>query len=151
MYPAARIGDPITHDMTIPCGVIVPGAPVPCPLCAMMPVLIEGMPAAHVGCACMCSGAISGGVAHPPPPAPPPPPIVVGSLTVQIHGQPAARWTPALDVAACGVFLGDATLAPLRTVLIGDVGLGSAVTTQGQAMKAAKKAAKPLCEKCDEV
>ena len=34
MFPAARIGDPITHDMLIPCGVIGPGLPAPCPLCA---------------------------------------------------------------------------------------------------------------------
>lgn len=120
MFPAARIGDPITHDMLIPCGVIGPGLPVPCPLCGAAPVLIEGLPAAHVGCSCVCTGAISGGIAHPPvPPPAPPPPIIMGSMTVLIHGLPAARWTPAVDMGACGVFLGDPKLAAMRTVLIG--------------------------------
>jgi uncharacterized Zn-binding protein involved in type VI secretion len=120
MFPAARIGDPITHDQLIPCGVIGPAAPVPCPLCGAMPVIIEGLPAAHVGCTAICTGVITGGIVHPPPPPPaPPPPIIMGSPTVFIHGMPAARWIPSLDVAVCGVFLGDAKLAPLRTVLIG--------------------------------
>ncbi len=123
MYPAARIGDPITHDQLIPCGVIGPSAPVPCPLCGAMPVIIEMLPAAHVGCTCICTGVITGGIIHPPPPPPvPPPPIVKGSLTVFIHGMPAARWVPSLDIGACAVFLGDAKLLPMRTVLIGDVG-----------------------------
>ena len=120
MFPAARLLDPITHDQLIPCGVIGPGVPVPCPLCAAMPVIIEGLPAAHVGCTAVCTGAITAGLVHPPPVPPvPPPPIVKGSTTVMIHGQPAARWAPSLDVAACGVFLGDAKLAAMRKVLIG--------------------------------
>jgi len=49
----------------------------------------------------------------------PPPPIVKGSTTVFIHGMPAARWAPSLDLAACGVFLGDMKMAAMRTVLIG--------------------------------
>jgi uncharacterized Zn-binding protein involved in type VI secretion len=121
MFPAARISDPITHDMLIPCGVIGPGAPVPCSLCASKPVIIEGLPAAHVLCSVVCSGVVSAGIVHPPLPIPPapPPPIVKGSATVFIHGLPAARWTPSLDTAACGVFLGDPKLAAMRTVLIG--------------------------------
>ena len=149
MFPAARIGDPITHDMTIPCGLIGPAAPVPCPMCGAMPVMIEMLPAAHVGCSCVCTGLISGGIFHPPPPPPaPPPPIVKGSATVFIHGMPAARWTPAPDMGGCLVVLGDAKLTATRTVLIGDVGMGGAVTAQGQAMQQAKQAAMPFCEEC---
>ena len=61
MFAAARIGDPLTHDMLVPGGVV---APMPGPL---SPVFIEGLPAAHVGCLCACTGAISVGLAHPPP------------------------------------------------------------------------------------
>lgn len=146
MFPAARIGDPITHDQTVPCGVIGPQAPAPCPFCMAMPVMIEMMPAAHVLCTCVCTGVISGGLVHPPPPGPPPP-IVMGSPTVMIHNMPAARWAPT-DLGACGVFLGDMKMMAMRTVLIGDVGMGGAVSAQGQAMQAAKEAAKPFCEKC---
>lgn len=113
MFPAAREGDPITHDMLVPCGVIGPPAAGPCP----EPVLIEYLPAAHVGCTVVCTGVISGGLSHPPPPLPPP--ITLGSATVLIHGMPAARWLPSLDLGGCGVFLGDIALGPGRTVLIG--------------------------------
>ena len=116
MFPAARKGDPITHDCLVPSGVIGPPLSGACPL---GPVTIEGLPAAHVGCTVVCSGAISGGVAHPPPPPGPPVPIVTGSTTVFIHGLPAARWNPAPDVGGCGVFLGNPPLAAMRTVLIG--------------------------------
>jgi len=121
MFPAARLLDPVTHDLLVPSGVIAPGAPVPCPQCAAAPVLIEGLPAAHVLCTAVCTGVVSGGIAHPPLPIPPapPPPIVKGSATVFIHGLPAARWIPSMDVAACGAFLGDPRLAAMRTVLIG--------------------------------
>lgn len=125
MFPAARIGDPITHDMLVPSGVIGPQAPAPCPLCASQPVMIEMLPAAHVLCTCICTGATSFGPAHPPIPGPQPP-IIKGSMTVLIHNMPAARWAPSLDVGACGVFLGDPKLAATRTVLIGDVGAGGA-------------------------
>ena len=119
-FPAARVGDPTTHDMLVPSGVIAPPLPVPCPLCATQPVMIEGMPAAHVGMSCVCSGALSVGMVHPPPPpGVPPPPIVTGSATVFVHGKPAARWAPSGDMGACGVFLGDPKLAAARTVLIG--------------------------------
>ncbi len=112
MFPAARIGDPITHDMLVPSGAIGPSPAGP------PPVLIEGLPAATVGCLCNCTGAVTGGVAHPPPPGPPPP-IVSGSATVLINFTPAARWAPAPDTGGCGVFLGDPKLAATRKVLIG--------------------------------
>ncbi len=145
MFPAARIGDPITHDMLVPSGVIGPQAPAPCPMCVAAPVMIEGLPAAHMGCTCICSGAISMGLVHPPVPGPQPP-IIKGSLTVLIHNMPAARWMPSADLSACGAFLGDMKLAALRTVLIGEVGMGGMATTQGQAMSVAKSEARPFCE-----
>ncbi len=118
MFPAARKGDPVTHDMLIPSGIIGPPLTGPCP---MGPVMIEILPAAHVLCLAICTGVITGGIVHPPPvpPAPPGFPIVKGSTSVLIHGMPAARWTPSGDMAACGVFLGDPKLAAMRTVLIG--------------------------------
>ncbi|MBI4523604.1 MAG: PaaR repeat-containing protein [Deltaproteobacteria bacterium] len=117
MFPAARKGDPVTHDMLVPSGVIGPPLTGPCP---MGIVLIEFLPAAHVNCTVICSGAITGGIVHPPPPpGVPPPPIVKGSMTVFIHNMPAARWAPSGDIGACGVFLGDPKLAAMRTVLIG--------------------------------
>jgi len=120
MFPPARITDPITHDMLIPCGIIGPPLPVPCAMCASAPVMIEGLPAAHVTCTAICTGAITGGIVHPPPPPPtPPPPIVKGAMTVMVHNLPLARWAPSLDMAACGVFLGDPKLIPMRTVFVG--------------------------------
>jgi hypothetical protein len=130
MFPAARIGDPITHDMLVPSGVIGPQAPAPCPMCGSAPVIIEMLPAAHVSCCCICSGATSGGPIHPPIPGPQPP-IVKGSLSVLIHNMPAARWSPSMDVGGCGVFLGDPKLAATRTVLIGDVGMGGVPPVAG--------------------
>src|SRR2546427_1170374 len=85
MFPAARKGDPITHDMLVPCGVIGPPISGPCP--GFGPVIIEGLPAAHVLCTVICTGVISAGIIHPPLPVPPP--IVKGSMTVFIHGMPA--------------------------------------------------------------
>lgn len=111
MFPAARIGDTITHDMIAPCGVIGPAPAGP------STVLIEGMPAATLGCITACTGVISAGLAHPPPPAPGA--IAKGSMTVLIGGLPAARWAPAPDVGACGVFLGDPKLIGTRTTFIG--------------------------------
>ena len=119
MFPAARIADPITHDMLVPSGVIGPPIP-PIPGMVSNPVIIEGMPAAIVTCRCICTGVISAGIVLPPIPDPnAQPPIVNGSGTVLINGLPAARWSPAPDVGACGVFLGDPKLAAMRTVLIG--------------------------------
>ena len=113
MFPAARIGDFITHDMLVPSGVI--GPPVGPP----PTVIIEYLPAATVGCTVVCTGVISGGLAHPPPPPTPPVPIVKGSMTVMIDYMPAARWAPSPNFGTCGVFLGDPKLAATRTVLIG--------------------------------
>ena len=48
---------------------------------------------------------------------------MIGSPTVLIHGQPAARWMS--DTSACGVLLGDIKLVATRTVWIGDFGLGA--------------------------
>jgi uncharacterized Zn-binding protein involved in type VI secretion len=117
MFPAARITDPITHDQTVPSGVIgppLPGRP--------MTVLIEYLPAAVVGDFVTCTGALSAGIAHPPQAGPPPAippsvPIIKGSATVMINFVPAARWV--VDTAACGVLLGDPKLAATRKVLIG--------------------------------
>jgi len=114
MFPAARLTDPITHDMMVPCGIIGPPVTGPPP----NPVMIEYLPAAYVTCTVTCSGVISGGIVHPPPPGPPLP-ITMGSMTVLINNMPAARWAPAPDFGACGVFLGDPKLAATRTVFIG--------------------------------
>ena len=112
MFPAARIGDPITHDNNVPSGVISPpGVPT---------VLIEFLPAAVMGDQVACTGVISGGLAHPPMPPLPTPPIILGSPTVLIGGRPAARWI--VSVTACGAFLGLLPLMATRTVLIGDIG-----------------------------
>lgn len=122
MFPAARKGDPITHDLLIPCGIIGPPVAGPCPPPIMGPVMIEFLPAAHVNCTVVCSGLTSAGPVHPPIPPPPlaPPNVIIkGSLTVLIHNMPAARWSPAPDLGTCGVFLGDPKLAAARTVLIG--------------------------------
>lgn len=117
MFPAARLGDTVTHDMLVPSGVIAP--PLVPPVAS--PVLIEGMPAAYVTCTAVCTGATSAGLAHPPPPpGVPPVPIILGSPTVPINGMPAARWAPSGDTTACGAFLGDPKLAAMRTVLIGN-------------------------------
>jgi uncharacterized Zn-binding protein involved in type VI secretion len=120
MFPAARKGDPVTHDLLVPSGVIGPPLMGPC---LMGPVLIEGLPAAHVQCTVVCSGAVTGGLAHPSPLVPPP--IVKGSSSVLIHGMPAARWMVSGDLGACTAQLGDPKLVATRTVFIGDIGISS--------------------------
>jgi len=111
MFPAARVGDMLTHDMIVPSGVIFGPPP---------PVVIEGQPAAHVTMECICSGAINQGAVHPPmPPVGPNPKIVTGSMTVLINNQPAARWVMSMDLTSCGAFLGLPPLIPTRTTLIG--------------------------------
>ena len=116
-YPAARIGDPVTHDGVTPCGTVGP----PMTPAVDAPVLIEGLPAAHVGCTVLCSGATSAGPAHPPPAVGAPPvPIVLGSSGVFIHGKPAARWVPGPDFAFCSAQIGNLALALTRSVWIGD-------------------------------
>lgn len=114
MFPAARIGDPITHDLLIPCGVI--GPPMSPPTGG--PVIIEGLPAAYVTCTVLCTGVVTGGIVHPPPP-PPPLPIVKGSMTVFIYNLPAARWVVSGDMGACTVQLGDPKMIVMRRVLVG--------------------------------
>jgi hypothetical protein len=114
--PACRIGDPISHDMAIPCGATVPLPFGPDP----QTTLIEGMPAAHMNHGAQCAGTAGPSIIHPPPPAPVP--IVLGSPTVFIGNMPAARWTPSMDTAGCGVFLGLSALAATRTTIIGDGG-----------------------------
>jgi uncharacterized Zn-binding protein involved in type VI secretion len=120
MFAAARIGDPATHDATVPSGVIAPPTTPP----TKGIVMIDGLPAAHVTCVVACSGATSAGPAHPPPGAAPPPPIVVGEPTVLINGFPAARWAPSGDLTACGAMLGDSKLLATRTVFIGKQSAG---------------------------
>jgi hypothetical protein len=71
----------------------------------------------------------------------PPDSIIKGSMTVKIGGMPAARLG---DQTAHG---GTITLG-CPTVMIGDIGMGGAVTVQGQAMIASKKSGKPFCEEC---
>jgi uncharacterized Zn-binding protein involved in type VI secretion len=90
-------------------------------------VMIGFMPAARVGDMCVCVG--------------PPDAIAKGSPTVMIGGMMAARMG---DLTGHG---GSITLG-CPTVMIGEMGMGGAVTAQGQAMVAAKKAGKPFCEKC---
>jgi cell wall-associated NlpC family hydrolase len=130
-FPAARKGDPVTHDLLVPSGVIGPPVTGPCP---MGQVMIENLPAAHVMCTVVCSGATSLGPAHPPLPIPPapPPPITTGAASVLIHNMPAARWAPSGDIAVCGVFLGDPKLVAMRTVLIGGPAATVAMPTVAQ-------------------
>src|SRR5262249_5228017 len=116
--PACRNTDPVTHDMAVPAGAVVPAPAGPGP----QPTPIEGLPAAPVMNRAACTRATAAGPARPPPPPRAPVPIVVGSPTVFIGSLPAARWAPSMDTAGCGVFLGLPTLAAARTTLIGDGG-----------------------------
>ena len=117
MFAAARWLDPLTHDMITPCGLIAPPITGPAP---GNPVLIEFLPAAYVTSSAVCMGVIAAFPFMIHPPLPIPPPIVKGSLTVMINGMPAARWTPSMDVAGCGCFLGNPLMIAMRKVLIGD-------------------------------
>ncbi|MBM4032668.1 MAG: hypothetical protein FJ291_12895 [Planctomycetes bacterium] len=131
MFPAARMGDQLTHDLLVPSGLITQGAPT---------VMIEFLPAAYVTCKCACSGAINQGAVHPPaPPVLPPPDIITGSLTVLICNQPAARWVMSGDMTTCAAQFGLPSLIPIRTTLIGGppspfgMGMGGgAPSTPGQ-------------------
>lgn len=72
----------------------------------------------------------------------PPDAIIKGSATVLIEYLPAARLGD--NTAHGGVIV---TGFPM--VMIGDVGMGGAVSSQGQAMSAARSAAQPFCETCE--
>jgi hypothetical protein len=116
MFPAARVLDALTHDLVAPSGLIDYPITGPCP----QPVVIEFQEAAHVGCIAKCTGVITGGIVHPPLPVHPFGfPIIKGSLTVQIHFMPAARWAPSGDTAACGTFLGTPPASAARKTVIG--------------------------------
>ena len=124
MPPAARVSD--MHVCPMVTG-IVPhvGGPILPPGCPT--VMIGMMPAARVGDMCTCVG--------------PPDVIAKGSPTVLIGNMMAARMG---DLTAHG----GSIVIGCPTVMIGEVGMGGAVTTQGQAMAVAKKAAKAFVENC---
>ena len=128
MPNAARIGDMHTCPMATPGTPPVPHVGGPISLGAAT-VFIGMMPAARMGDMCTCVG--------------PPDSIAKGSPTVIIEGMMAAR-------------MGDPTMhggvitLGCPTVMIGEVGMGRAVTTQGGAMLVGKKAAKAFVEKCEE-
>lgn len=75
MPPAARVSDMHTCPMQNPGPVPHVGGPIMPP--GVPTVLIANMPAATVGCMCVCTG--------------PPDVIVKGSATVLIGNRPAAR------------------------------------------------------------
>lgn len=120
MFPAARLTDPVTHDMAVPSGMISVPQPGRVPT-----VMIEMMPAAVMGDFVGCTGMTSAGPAHPPMMGPPPaftpplpmPPIVKGCMTVLVQNRPLGRWI--MDTAGCGTFLGDAKMMAARTVTVG--------------------------------
>jgi uncharacterized Zn-binding protein involved in type VI secretion len=121
---AARMGDPHICPMVDGVKPHV-GGPI---LVGFPTVMIGGQPAARVGDAVTCAG--------------PPDSIAMGSPTVKIGNMMAARF---MDSTAHGGMI----IMGCPTVIIGDSGAGASVSTQGQAMAKAKKAAKPFCEKCD--
>jgi hypothetical protein len=92
-------------------------------------VLIGMMPAARVGDMAVCVG--------------PPDVIVMGSPTVKICGMMAARMG---DLTAHGGTIA----AGFPTVMIGEVGMGGACTTQGMALAKAKEAGQPFVENCNQ-
>lgn len=128
MPPAARITDMHTCPMATPGTPPVPhvGGPI---IKGAATVKIGFLPAARMGDMATCVG--------------PPDTIAKGSPTVMIEYMMAAR-------------MGDSTIhggvimLGFPTVVIGESGMGGAVSAQGQAMSAAKSAAKPFCEKCSQ-
>lgn len=128
MPPAARIGDMHTCPMATPGTPPIPHVGGPVTLGAAT-VLIGMMPAARMGDMCTCVG--------------PPDTIAKGSPTVLIENMMAAR-------------VGDLTMhggvisVGCPTVMIGEMGMGGAVSAQGAAMVAAKKTSKPFVEVCGE-
>ena len=104
--PAARLTDLHVCPMVTPGLPPIPhvGGPITGPGCPT--VLIGGMPAAVMGDMCTCVG--------------PPDTIILGSVGVLIGGKPAARMG---DSCAHGGTI----VVGCMTVLIGEVGTGSAV------------------------
>ncbi len=130
MPPAARIGDMHTCPMATPGTPPIPHVGGPVTLGAAT-VMIGMMPAARMGDMCTCVG--------------PPDTIAKGSPTVMIEGMMAARIG---DLTMHG---GVITLG-CPTVMIGEVGMGKAVTVAG-AFKAAAANGTPLvckgpCAEC---
>lgn len=121
MPPAARVGDMHMCPMVTPGIPPIPhvGGPVLPP--GGITVLIGGQPAARVGDMAVCVG--------------PPDVIAMGSTTVLIGGQPAARMG---DPTAHGGMIA----IGFPTVMIGDVG-------QGSALQAAAQNGTPFCEVCN--
>jgi uncharacterized Zn-binding protein involved in type VI secretion len=70
--------------------------------------------------------------------------VTDGSPTVMINGMPACRMGDTILEAGPP----NKIAMGCPTVIIGDIGMGGAVTTQGQAMKKAKESGVPFCEKC---
>jgi uncharacterized Zn-binding protein involved in type VI secretion len=93
------------------------GGPILPPGCPT--VLIGNLPAARVGDMALCVG--------------PPDVIAMGSATVMIGSMPAARIG---DLTAHGGVI----VAGFPTVMIGEMGMGGAVSAQAGTMKAAKLA-----------
>lgn len=128
MPPAARITD--MHTCPMVTGLVPhvggPVLPAGCPT-----VLIGNLPAARVGDMALCVG--------------PPDVIAKGSATVMIGNMPAARIG---DLTAHGgvIVLG------FPTVMIGEMGMGGAVSAQAGTMQAAKLAGAAFTKtSCDAV
>ncbi len=121
MPPAARVGDMHVCPMVTPGVPPIPhvGGPILPP--GGITVLIGGMPAARAGDMAVCVG--------------PPDSIAKGSTTVLIGNMPAARMgDPTVH--------GGAITLGCPTVMIGDVG-------QGSALQAAASSGTPFCEVCN--
>ena len=123
MKPAARLTDMHMCPMVIPGVPLIPhvGGPV---MKGAATVLIGMMPAARQMDMAMCVG----------PPATiamGPPPVLTENLMAARMGDPTMH--------------GGMITVGCPTVLIGEVGMGGIVSTQGMAMKQAKAEAKPFC------
>ena len=136
MPPAARLTDMHTCP-NVTAGVPHVGGPILPPCCPT--VLIGSLPAARVSDMATCVG--------------PPDTIVKGSATVLIGNMPAARIGD--NTAHGGVIV-----SGLPTVLIGEVGMGSTVTSNpsapAEAFASAAREGTPLvckgtCEACGQL
>jgi len=122
MPPAARLGDLHTCPMATPGTPPIPHVGGPITIGAPT-VLIGGQPAARQGDMCTCVG--------------PPDTIAMGSPTVLIMNMMAARQgDPTMH--------GGIITIGFPTVMIGEIGMGGAVTTAGQCMLAAQAAQAPF-------